>query len=160
MSYDRSEPPSTGDTTADLATVAPGPDRTTGLLITAAVVLVMLLCGGLVLVARGGGPAAEVAIWSRPSPSPSPARTAPPTPANAAADPSLIVAGQCVVNDGTPENARIRAVTCGPGTYRVTDRIDSTDDVRRCDKVPGYTDDYAYQTTPASLDFVLCLKRQ
>jgi hypothetical protein len=159
MSYDRSEPPSTGDPTADLAAVAPGPDRTTGLLITAAVVLVMLLCGGLVLVARSG-PATEVAIWSRPSPTPSPVRSAPPTPANAAGDPSLIVAGQCVINDGTPENARIRAVACGPGTYRVTDRFDSTDDVRRCDKVPGYTDDYAYQTTPASLDFVLCLKRQ
>jgi hypothetical protein len=65
-----------------------------------------------------------------------------------------------VVNDGTSQNARIRAVACGPGAYLIVARFDNTNDVRRCEKVPGYTHDYSYQTTPSSLDFVLCLKKK
>ena len=131
-----------------------------GVVITVVVVLVLVLCGGLVAVLHGSsdsGPTA-LATPSAAGSRPRPVVTVEPSVANTV-DSYVIVAGQCVLNAGTPENPKLRLVGCKAGTYYVIDRFDSTHDVRKCEGKPGYTDGYFYQTTPGSLDFVLCLKK-
>jgi hypothetical protein len=75
-------------------------------------------------------------------------------------DPRSIIKGQCVANDGTEDEPQLRVVDCTPGAYLVLARFDGTDDTGRCNTVAGSTHDYFYQTTPSTLDFVLCLKKQ
>lgn len=160
-------PVSAADPVADPPgrTPAPGPDRA-GIAITAAVVLVLLLCGGLVVAVRAGGGSTGATAGA----------AAPPASASPAASPSMpvkpsvtahpmgddryvIVAGECVANDGTAQNPKLRPARCAPGAYYIVDRFDSTADVRKCEGKAGYTHDYYYETTPSSLDFVLCLKK-
>jgi hypothetical protein len=150
---------------ADQAGAAPTQRRDpVGVVITVVVVLVLVLCGGLVAVLHGSSdssPAAGPVASATPSAAgsrPRPVLTVEPSVANTA-DAYVIVAGQCVLNEGTPENPKLRLVGCKAGTYYVIDRFDSTDDVRKCEGKPGYTYGYFYQTTPGSLDFVLCLKK-
>jgi hypothetical protein len=64
-----------------------------------------------------------------------------------------------VQNTGTEDAPMLRVVTCGPGTFQVLSRIDGTVDIGKCKQVPGSTHHYFYDTTPDTLDFVLCLKK-
>jgi hypothetical protein len=121
-------------------------------------VLVLVLCGGGVAVLyligakdrtpRSNSPAAAATTRGA-NPSPSPSR---------GTDPTAITKGQCVVNEGTQDVPVLRVVACGSGTYRVVERFDGTIDVARCNAVAGSDFHYFYDTTPNTLDFVLCLK--
>ena len=125
-------------------------------------VLAVVLCGGgaagLYLVGAKDRQPAGSASASVPPPTP---HSRPPTAtASAAFDPGSIIRGNCVTNTGTDEAPVLHLATCGPGTYLVLVRIDSTSDVTKCRTVPGVTHHYFFSTTPATLDFVLCLKKQ
>ena len=74
-----------------------------------------------------------------------------------------VKAGDCVVNDGTPEKPEMRATPCTTGTYDVLQRIKGRttgekDAESKCAKVRGYTKWYFYDSPLDELDFVLCLK--
>jgi len=143
---------------------APAPGRSRG----PAIVLAALV-GVLVVVLCGGGVAALYLIGTKDRQPPA-ARSAPPSPSSRPSspsprpsptfDPGSIIKGNCVVNEGPDAAPVLRVVPCGPGTYQVLVRIDSTADVTKCRTVPGATHHYYYETTPPTLDFVLCLKKQ
>jgi hypothetical protein len=72
-----------------------------------------------------------------------------------------VKAGQCLVNDGTDDDPRLRLVACAPGTYEVLRRVDGTIDYERnCVTVPGYQFHFFYDSDLDSLDFVLCMRRR
>ena len=136
------------------------------LLVTLIVVLIVVVCGGgglaLYLMssqdeppAAHGRPASTGPAGHGMASAASPGGA--PGPSD---DPASIVRGRCVANDGTEDAPQLRVVTCGQGAYLVLARYDGTDDTHRCDPVAGATHNFYYQTTPSSLDFVLCLKRQ
>jgi hypothetical protein len=132
-------------------------------------VLVFVLCGGgglalYLLNSKGSTPTAQGSPVVQGSPatgaagsSGNPTRSGAPTPSY---DPSSIIKGQCVANDGTEDQPRLRVVGCTPGSYLVLARFDGTADTKKCTTVAGSTHDYFYETTPGTLDFVLCLKKQ
>ena len=127
------------------------------LLAVLVVILVIVLCGGGVaglylLGAKPGG----TANASGSSPSAHRGSASP----TANYDPTAITTNNCVVNDGTGDNPRLRQVPCAPGTYIVLARIDHTIDKTQCSAVAGASYAYFYDTTPDSADFVLCLKWQ
>ncbi|GAA0428105.1 hypothetical protein Aca07nite_34580 [Actinoplanes capillaceus] len=71
--------------------------------------------------------------------------------------------GQCVRNEGTDDEPKLRVVVCTANTYQVLRRIDGKttgekDAVGKCSKVTGYTKWYYYDTEYDDVDFVLCLK--
>jgi hypothetical protein len=132
-------------------------------------VLLGVLIGVLVLVLCGGGAAALYLVGTKDrQPAAAAASAPPPTPRahpssatpSPAFDPGSIIRGNCVTNTGNDEAPVLHLVACGPGTYLVLVRIDSTSDVTKCRTVPGVTHHYFYSTTPATLDFVLCLRKQ
>lgn len=125
--------------------------------------LVVLLVSVLVVVLCGGGVAALYLIGLKdrqPAVASGAANGSPGASTSPSFDVSSIVKGQCVVNDGSETVPVLRAVTCAPGTFKVLDRIDGTIDTNKCKQVPGTTHHYFYDTSPDSLDFVLCLKKQ
>ena len=136
----------------------------TGLIVTLVVVLMLVLCGGgaLALYLIGSKDSSPTAQKSAGSAGPVASASAGQLSAAASSgyDPTSIIKGQCVVNDGDENTPRLRVATCGAGTYLVLARFDGTDDTKKCDPVAGSTHNYYYQTTPATLDFVLCLKKQ
>jgi hypothetical protein len=131
----------------------------TGLIITLVAVLVVVLCGAGALgyyLLKGGNdktPAAQ----TQPSPTQSNSPTASAAPSY---NPTSIIKGECVVNDGDDQAPKLRVVGCGPNTFQVQARFDGTKDDTKCDTVAGSTHKYFYDTTPDTLDFVLCLKKQ
>ncbi|MEU8295788.1 hypothetical protein AB0C04_00670 [Micromonospora sp. NPDC048909] len=69
--------------------------------------------------------------------------------------------GDCVVNDGTDNEAELRKVPCGPNTYQVLLRIPATTDGDRCETLaPQATANYVHDNTIDVLDYVLCLKER
>jgi hypothetical protein len=138
---------------------AAGPGRS-GLVITLAAILVLVLCGGgtlaLYLMHAKGSMASAPASPAAAGSGSAGAR------ANAAPsyDADSIVKGQCVANDGTGDAPKLRVISCAPGSYLVLARLDGTNDTNRCTMIPGSTHDFFYQTTPSTSDFVLCLKKQ
>jgi len=132
--------------------------------------LVVVLVSVLVLVLCGGGVAALYLIGAKDHPR---AASGPGAPASRAAtqaaasasagasttDPNSILKGQCVVNDGSADAPVLRAVGCGPNTFEVLARFDGTTDNAKCKTVPGSNFHYFYDTSPDTLDFVLCLKK-
>uniref|UniRef100_UPI0036711E7D LppU/SCO3897 family protein n=1 Tax=Plantactinospora solaniradicis TaxID=1723736 RepID=UPI0036711E7D len=71
--------------------------------------------------------------------------------------------GDCLVNDGTDSDPKLRKVTCGPDTFEVLSRIPFTTDPDQCkeDAIFGApeADAHYVQDDPLDLgDFVLCLK--
>jgi hypothetical protein len=131
-----------------------------GLVAILAAVLVLVLCGGgvaaLYLIGAGSGTSsAGGSPTSHPTSGPSGGATA-----TASYDPTGIRENQCVVNDGTDNDPRMRVVTCAPGTYLVLKRLDGTSDQDQCKQVKGSTHTYWYKTTPESQDFVLCLTKK
>jgi len=143
------------------STPAPAPARSsTALVVVLVSILVVVLCGGgvaaLYLIGSkdrtpaANGPAApSTSHATSPSTSPSPSY-----------DPTSIIRGQCVANDGTQDAPVLRVVGCAPGTFKVLARFDGTIDENKCKSVPGSTHHYFYDTSPDTLDFVLCLQKQ
>jgi hypothetical protein len=140
----------------------------TALIVGGVISLVVLLCCGL-------GIYAVVSYDSDDDPKTLPRTTptityAPPTggPATTRGTDDTdddISPGDCVVNDGTEDDAVLRKVPCGPGTYEVLSRIPFTSDGNRCQEDPIFGDPESdtYFTHDASADYadyVLCLKER
>ncbi|GIH13166.1 hypothetical protein Raf01_13380 [Rugosimonospora africana] len=143
---------------------AAGPRRaangSSGLVITLATVLVLVLCGGGALalyLMHSKNSASDARSTQAGTASGAPGARASATPSY---DASGIVKGQCVANDGTEDAPKLRVVTCSPGSFLVLARLVGTADTNRCTMVPGSTHDFFYQTTQSTRDFVLCLKKQ
>jgi hypothetical protein len=144
-----------------------GPDQrssagSVALVVVLSVVVVLFACGGtglgLYLINGHHGGAAVAA--SAPSPSASGRATGSPKPTSSPLNPAAVVTGECVANDGTEDIPKLRLTACAPGAFLVIGRFDGTDDVHKCDGVAGATHNFFYRTDPATLSFVLCLKRQ
>src|SRR5262249_22286890 len=132
----------------------------TGLIITLVAVLAVVLCGAGALgyyLLRGDSGKTPAAAGGAPSARGSARPTASGPPSY---DPTSITRGQCVVNDGDDQAPKLRVVACGANTFQVLARFDGTKDDTKCDTVAGSTHKYFYDTTPDTLDFVLCLKKQ
>lgn len=84
-------------------------------------------------------------------------------PTSAAPSPSEdeFAKGDCVVNDGTEDDAELRKVPCGPNTYQVLLRIPATSDGDRCETLaPQATANYVHDNSIDLFDYVLCLKKR
>lgn len=93
------------------------------------------------------------------STSPFPTSTAPGRAPSDSKDRQNFAPGDCVVNDGTDDDARLRSVPCGPDTYEVLRRIPATTDSDRCEVLEPRTNaDYVHDNPDDALDFVLCLR--
>jgi hypothetical protein len=146
------------------ADVLASPERSGG-----STALVAVLVTVLVIVLCGGGTGALYLLGAKDRTPGGSATTPPPTHTSQAAatgspspnyDPTSIIKNQCVTNDGDQENPKLRVVGCAPGTLVVLARFDGTTDVTKCKAVPGASFNYFYDTTPDTLDFVLCFKQQ
>ncbi|MEU7919758.1 hypothetical protein ACGFIP_17975 [Micromonospora zamorensis] len=134
------------------------------LIVTLVVLLVLCPCLGL----------AGWAVWkiadSSDDVAPRPSSSAPvfppalpsDAPPSAAPTPDREFArGDCVVNEGTEENAELRKVPCGPNTYQVLLRIPATTDGDRCETLaPQATANYVHDNSVDLFDYVLCLKKR
>ncbi|WP_088964330.1 LppU/SCO3897 family protein [Micromonospora purpureochromogenes] len=82
-------------------------------------------------------------------------------PSTAEPDPTEgidVAVGDCVVNDGTDEDAELREVPCGPDTFEVLLRIPETTDGQRCRTLsPRSTANYVHDNPVDLFDYVLCL---
>lgn len=144
-----------------------GPDQrspagSVALVLVLSLIVVLFACGGagLALYLINGHHGGGVAAGSAPGPSGSTSAKGSPTSTASPLNPAAVVAGECVANDGTEDVPKLRLTACAPGSFLVVGRFDGTDDVNRCDAVAGATHNFFYRTDPASLSFVLCLKRQ
>jgi hypothetical protein len=149
------------------APAPPPKKRHTGGIIALVVVLVLLLCGGgvtaLYFIGKSSNkPLAQSSASVNPTPSTvddSPSPT--PDDSSDAADPiTSVTEGDCVLNKGTDADADLQIVTCKKGTFLVVARFDGTTDHSKCDAIKASTHWFTYTTTPATDDFVLCLKEQ
>jgi hypothetical protein len=132
------------------------------LVVVLSLVVVLFACGGtgLALYLINGHHGGVTATGSAASPSGSGRAGGSPTPNASPLNPAAVVTGECVANDGTEDIPKLRLTACAPGAFLVVGRFDGTDDVHRCDGLAGATHNFFYRTDPASLSFVLCLKRQ
>ncbi|MEH1164951.1 hypothetical protein V6V47_06160 [Micromonospora sp. CPCC 205539] len=135
-----------------------------------ALVVVLLLCPCLGLVGWAVWKAADADNEATPLPSVS-APVLPPVlpsdaPSSAAPSPSEedeeeFAKGDCVVNDGTEDNAALRKVPCAANTYQVLLRIPATTDGTRCKTLaPQATANYVHDNSIDLFDYVLCLKKR
>ncbi|WP_374102232.1 hypothetical protein [Micromonospora sp. U21] len=147
------------------------PVRNTGrkvaLIITLVVLLVLCPCLGLAGWAVWKAVDADSNAASAPSvsapavppvvPSDAPTSTAPsPSPSQ-----DEFAKGDCVVNDGTEDDAELRKVPCGPNTYQVLLRIPATSDGDRCETLaPQATANYVHDNSIDLFDYVLCLRKR
>ncbi|WP_446211943.1 LppU/SCO3897 family protein [Micromonospora sp. IBSANI012] len=85
-------------------------------------------------------------------------------PSTAEPDPTEgidVAVGDCVVNDGTDEEAELREVPCGPDTFEVLLRIPETTDGQRCRTLsPRSTVNYVHDNPVDLFDYVLCLRKR
>jgi hypothetical protein len=132
------------------------------LVVLLSVIVVLFACGGtgLALYLINGHHGGVAVAGTGPSPSGSGKPGGGPTPTASPLNPAAVVTGECVANDGTADIPKLRLTACAPGAFLVVGRFDGTDDVHKCDGVAGATHNFFYRTDPASLSFVLCLKRQ
>ena len=98
------------------------------------------------------------------TPSTTSASTAPGT-VQGSEDARFVVAGQCVVNQGSNDQPDMRRTGCASGTYEVLKVLKGKttgekDAESKCSKVAGYTNWYFYDSELDDLDFVLCLKKR
>ncbi|MEU8253400.1 hypothetical protein AB0C06_03915 [Micromonospora inaquosa] len=138
--------------------------RNVALIIAAVVLLVLCPCLGLASwaiwkAADAGRDAARTPSRSAPVVPPELPRDAPPS---AVPTPDEEFArGDCVVNDGSEDNAELRKVPCGPNTYQVLLRIPATTDGDRCEMLaPQATANYVHDNSVDLFDYVLCLKKR
>jgi hypothetical protein len=140
----------------------PASAGTLALLVVLGLVTLLFVCGGaalgLYLIGGSGGTASAQSAVSESGSARAPLGI--PSATVSPVNPAAIVTGECVANDGTADIPELRLASCGPGVFLVVGRFDGTDDVHRCDSVPGATHNFFYRTDPANLSFVLCLKRQ
>jgi len=152
---------------------APPPKKSrTGLiigLVIGAVVLLLLLCGcgviGLFALTDSStstaGEELPTVDVSTDTPDDQQGEDADSAPLPGGSD-DLIVVGDCVVNDGSEEDAVLRKVACEPGTFEVLSRIPLTTDTERCDDpIFGHPDTdttYTHDTGEQVLNYVLCMK--
>ncbi|MFF5054469.1 hypothetical protein ACFY1S_14935 [Micromonospora sp. NPDC000663] len=129
-------------------------------------VVVLLLCPCLGLAGWAIWRAADAGDDTSSAP---PTRTSapivPPALPSAAPSPSEdedeFAKGDCVVNDGTEDDAELRKVSCAPGTYQVLLRIPATTDGDRCETLaPQATANYVHDNSIDLFDYVLCLKKR
>lgn len=148
---------------------APPPKkRGPGVFIGMVAVLVVLLCGGglvaLYLIGKNGAkPASQQsqAPLAQSTGQASPMPTAANSPTVDMLDPVTgIKVGQCVVNNGSNNQADLQIVPCKKNTFKVLARFNNTLEPKRCSSVAGYTHYFTYETTPKTDDFLLCLKQQ
>lgn len=149
--------------------VAPPAKRNGGqIALIVALVVVLLLCPCLALVGwgiwrvadeRDGGSAAPgVSASAAPNRSPGGPPASPTRPSQPEDDDRFRV-GDCVVNDGTDADAKLRKVPCGPNTYEILLRIPATTNGQRCEVLaPESTANYVHDDSIDLLDYVLCLK--
>ncbi|WP_406081937.1 hypothetical protein [Micromonospora sp. NBC_00858] len=132
-----------------------------------ALVVLLLLCPCLGLAGWAVWKAADADSNAAPAPSAT-ARAVPPAlpsdaPTPAAPSPSEVefAKGDCVVNEGTEDDAELRKVACGPNTYQVLLRIPATSDGDRCETLaPQATANYVHDNSVDLFDYVLCLKKR
>ncbi|MFC5925670.1 LppU/SCO3897 family protein [Micromonospora vulcania] len=133
-------------------------------------VVVLLLCPCLGLAGWAVYKAADSDSSGAPTPSTS-APVVPPVvpseaPESSAPSPSEddedeFAKGDCVVNDGTEDDAKLRKVPCGPNTYEVLLRIPATTDGERCKTLaPQSRANYVHDNSVDLFDYVLCLKKR
>lgn len=93
---------------------------------------------------------------------PSPLASATPSPSSAGQGQEHDFArGDCVVNDGTDDNAELRKVPCGPNTWEVLRLIPATADGDQCEILaPQATANYVHDNPVDRLDYVLCLQER
>ncbi|MFG1607058.1 hypothetical protein [Actinoplanes sp. NPDC049265] len=145
---------------------SPPPRKRNTPIVALVIVLGLLICGGLgttawLLSARGDDDARGDTV----------APTASTTTNNQVTDPQprssedarFVNKGQCVRNEGTPDQPAMKIVACASGTFEVLKRVDGrttgeADAESKCRSVPQYTKWYFYDSELDSLDFVLCLK--
>jgi hypothetical protein len=126
------------------------------------VVLALLLgVGGFaafVLTGKNDDPRTEPSTPARSSQPTNTGTSAAPT-GSGTADVRLIAKGQCIVNDGTNDDPKIRAVTCGAVRSRCSeDRHDGgRQRVQRRERVHR---SLLLRQPLNSLDFVLCLRKR
>ncbi|MEV0728571.1 hypothetical protein [Polymorphospora sp. NPDC050346] len=95
-----------------------------------------------------------------------PSSSASPSPsASPSSDSGTFAKGDCVVNDGSAEDAELRKVPCGPNTYEVLSRIPFTTDGEKCQTDPIFGDpdsdaNYTHDNPIDAADYVLCLKKR
>ncbi|WP_308195342.1 hypothetical protein [Micromonospora sp. MH99] len=84
-----------------------------------------------------------------------------PSPVLPSPDEEEFAKGDCVVNDGSEDDADLRKVPCGPNTYQVLLRIPATTDGDRCATLaPQATANYVHDNAIDVFDYVLCLKKR
>jgi len=132
------------------------------LVVVLSVIVVLFACGGtaLALYLINGHHGGAAVAGSAPNASGSGRTVGSPASTASPLNPAAVVTGECVANDGTEDIPKLRLTACAPGAFLVIGRFDGTDDVHKCDGVAGATHNFFYRTDPASLSFVLCLKRQ
>ncbi|MBM0233075.1 hypothetical protein JNW91_15120 [Micromonospora sp. STR1_7] len=129
-------------------------------------VVVLLLCPCLGLAGWAIWKAADAGSDATPTPSArASAPVVPPALPSGVPSPSEdedeFAKGDCVVNDGTEDDAELRKVSCAPGTYQVLLRIPATTDGDRCETLaPQATANYVHDNSIDLFDYVLCLKKQ
>ncbi|MET8089577.1 hypothetical protein [Micromonospora sp. NPDC005220] len=138
--------------------------RKVALIITVVVLLVLCPCLGLAgwavwKVADAGSEAARTPSTTAPVVPPALPSDAPPSVAPTPDE--EFARGDCVVNDGSEDDAELRKVPCGPNTYQVLLRIPATTDGDRCETLaPQATANYVHDNSIDLFDYVLCLKKR
>jgi hypothetical protein len=138
------------------------PPARRGFAVGATVAVLSVLIGG------GLATAAWFVLGDREDPAPVTAVTAT-TPAahgprpQTSADARFAAKGQCVRNEGSNAEPKLRIVVCTANTYEILKRIDGRatgdkDAIKKCGSVPNYTKWYYYDTEYDDVDFVLCLR--
>ncbi|WTO07508.1 hypothetical protein OG505_27125 [Micromonospora sp. NBC_00617] len=133
-----------------------------------ALVVLLLVCPCLGLF---GWAAWKVADSDSDSAAPAPSLSAPvvppglpsdaPSPVLPSPDEEEFAKGDCVVNDGSEDDADLRKVPCAPNTYQVLLRIPATTDGDRCKTLaPQATANYVHDNAIDVFDYVLCLKKR
>ena len=123
------------------------------------VTAVVLAFAASIVVGIGAGLSARHGGYDgAPAGGPAPASTAPPVSGSATPPDAVSRAREndCLFfNDPT-----IKIVPCGPGVYKVVNRLDGTSDVSRCDAFPDANYSYSWMD-PANSgnDLVLCLHK-
>lgn len=141
--------------------------------VLAVVLLLVVAAGGAFWFVRGQDDPAPVTApansttAAEPSADADGAEPPPSAPApESSADPRFAKVGQCVRNDAAAGGKPKLLITeCAAKSYEVLSRIDGAtsgerDAEAKCDKVPGYTNWYFFDSELDTLDFVLCLKQR
>ncbi|WP_051799845.1 LppU/SCO3897 family protein [Catenuloplanes japonicus] len=145
-----------------------GAGKVVGIIVGAVLVFALLICGGVVYGINQAGNAVDNALDNLPTTVPTlptlPTEDPFPTPTGGSEDDDAadsVKVGDCIVNDGTDENASIRVVPCAKDTLEVLIRIPFTDDGEEaCKDVEGADSWYMYTSSSVGGvgDYVLCLK--